>query len=152
MTLARVFAASIWHPDAIPSDEWKYRNLKRVWLPVYDLIAILAGITAAVQGSPLLNSLFTEQLVGSLGVAFAVIAGVCLAGVAFPRLWAAEIVGRVILVGFVAAYATMVLIFPATLTPNHFLVLILAFSLPLPLFHLSLLGEERKERRAGSLT
>jgi len=148
-TLARVFAASIWHPDAIPSDEWKYRNLKRVWLPVYDLIAILAGITAAVQGSPILNRLFNEQLVGSLGVALAVVATVCLAGVAFPRLWAGEIIGKTLLVGLVAAYATTILVFPATLTPNHLVVLMLAVSLPLPLFRLGLLGEEHKERRAA---
>lgn len=25
--LARVFAASIWAPGAIPADEWKFRNL-----------------------------------------------------------------------------------------------------------------------------
>lgn len=142
-------AASIWHPDAINPDEWKYRNLKRVWLPTYDLLAVLAGIVAALQGSPLLNRLFSAALVDTFGVALAVVAAVCLAGVAFPRLWVVEIVGKVILVGLVAAYAATILIFPTSPTPNHFVVLILAFSLPLPLFRLNLLGEEHKERRAA---
>lgn len=145
----RIAAASIWHPDAINPDEWKYRNLKRVWLPTYDVIAVLAGIVAALQGSPLLNRLFPAVLVDTFGVALAVVATVCLAGVAFPRLWAVEIVGKVVLVGLVAAYAATILIFPTSPTPNHFVVLILAFSLPLPLFRLNLLGEEHKERRAA---
>lgn len=147
--LARIGAASIWHPDSINPEEWKYRNLKRVWLPTYDLIAVLAGIVAAAQGSPLLNRLFSATLVDTFGVTLTVVAGVCLAGVAFPRLWAVEIVGKIILVGLVAAYATTILIFPITPQPNHFVVLMLAFSLPLPLFRLNLLGEEHKERRAA---
>lgn len=146
-----LFRASIWHPEAIPPGEWKYRNLKRVWLPIYDAIAVVAGIVAALQGSPLLNRLFPDVLVDGLGYGLAVIAFVCLVGVAFPRLWAVEIIGKIILVSLVAAYATMILIFPATPTPNHFVVLMLAFSLPLPLFRLNLLGEEVKERRAGGL-
>lgn len=146
--LSRIAAASIWHPDAIAPDEWKYRNLKRVWLPAYDVIAILAGIIAILQGSPLLNRLFTPLLVDAFGGCLAVVAAVCLAGVAFPRLWVVELVGKIILVALVAAYAATILIFPSTPLPNHFVVLMLAFSVPLPLFRLNLLGEEHKERRA----
>lgn len=29
--LRRLWRASIWAPDAIPADEWKYRNLKRAF-------------------------------------------------------------------------------------------------------------------------
>lgn len=143
-----LYRASIWSPDAIPPGEWKYRNLKRIWLPTYDVIAVIAGVVAALQGSPLLNRLFPDILVDGLGYGLAIIATVCLAGVAFPRLWAVEIVGKIILVALVAAYATMILLFPSTPQPNHFVVLMLAFSLPLPLFRLNLLGEEVKERRA----
>lgn len=44
--LCRLWRASIWAPGAIPPEEWKYRNLKRVALPVYDAIAVLAGVHA----------------------------------------------------------------------------------------------------------
>ena len=100
---------TIWSPGAIPTDEWKYRNLKRVWLPAYDVVAILAGVVATVQGSPLLNRLFSELLVNMFGTGMAVIAMICLLGVIFPALWAVELVGKAILVGIVSAYATTIL-------------------------------------------
>ena len=141
---------TIWSPGAIPTDEWKYRNLKRVWLPTYDVVAILAGVVATVQGSPLLNRLFSELLVNMFGTGMAVIAMVCLLGVIFPALWAVELVGKAVLVGMVSAYAATILLFASNPQPNDFIVLMLAFSLPLPLFRISLLGEEIKERRAKS--
>lgn len=69
-----LWRASIWHPDAIPPDEWKWRSLKRVWLPVYDLIAICAGIWAALYGSPVLHALFHKPVIDALGVMLAVVA------------------------------------------------------------------------------
>ena len=84
------------------------------------------------------------------GTGMAVIAMICLLGVIFPALWAVELVGKAILVGIVSAYATTILLFASNPQPNDFIVLMLAFSLPLPLFRISLLGEEIKERRAKS--
>ena len=145
--MVRLFAASIWAPGAIPADEHKYRNLKRAWLPAYDLLAVVAGIVAVGQGSTFLNRLFTGVGVDVFGVALAVLAAGCLVGVAFPRLWRVEIVATVLLVGMITAYATAIAIYPNSPQPNTFSVLALAFSLPLPLFRLHLLGEEIKERR-----
>lgn len=141
---------TIWHPRAIPPEEWKFRNLKRVWLPIYDLIAIWAGVQAVAYGSSILNRLFPPSLVDVLGVALAVAATVCLAGVIFPHLWKVEIVGKVLLVGLIAGYITMILLFGENPGPNLFVVGMLTFGLPLAFFRLSLLGEEWKERKAGN--
>jgi hypothetical protein len=143
-----LWRASIWHPDAIPPDEWKFRNLKRVWLPLYDAIAIFAGVQAVLFGSTILNRLFPPSLVDLLGVVLTVVATVCLAGVAFPRLWVVEIIGKVLLVGLVAGYVTTILMFSENPGPNLFVVGMLTFGLPLAFFRLNLLGEEFKERRA----
>ena len=143
----RLLAASIWAHDAIPPYEHKYRNLKRVWLPAYDVVAILAGVVATVQGSPLLNRLFTEPVVNCLGAGMSLVAVVCLIGVAFPKLWLVEFVGKILLVGIIAAYAATIFLFASNPNPNDFIVLMLAFSLPFPLSRLNLLGEEIKERR-----
>lgn len=75
------------------------------------------------------------------------VALVCLIGVAFPRLWVVEFVGKVLLVGIIAAYAATIFLFASNPNPNDFIVLMLAFSLPFPLSRLNLLGEEIKERR-----
>ncbi|GAA4774731.1 hypothetical protein [Microbacterium gilvum] len=149
--LRRLWRASIWHPEAIPADEWKFRNLKRVWLPLYDCIAIYAGIQAMLYGSTLLNRLFPPEWVDSLGLLFTFVATVALLGVAFPRLYAVEIAGKVVLVGLVAGYVAAIIFFSRSPEPNTFVVGMLAFGLPLAMFRLNLLGEEMKERRQAQL-
>jgi hypothetical protein len=149
----RLWRASIWHPDAIPPDEWKYRSLKRFWLPAYDLLAIWAGIDAVLFGSRLLSRLLGGSgLIGLVGITFSIVAFACLLGVAFPRLWPVEMVGKVILVGMITAYAVAIVVYPApappTEPPNFFIMRMLSLTLPLALFRLTLLGEEWKERRA----
>lgn len=146
--MRRLWRASIWHPDAVPPDEWKFRSLKRVWLPVYDLLAIGAGVWAALFGSPVLHSLFNKPMIDALGVLLAVVATVCLLGVAFPALWRWEIVGKTILVGLLGAYAASVVLFRTNPDPSSgFVAFVIVLALPLPIFRLTLLGEEIKERR-----
>lgn len=147
--MRRLFAASIWAPGAIPVDEWKYRNLKRFWLPLYDLLAMWAGVNAVIFGSRLLNRLLHDGLLDLVGIAFTLVAAVCLLGVAFPRLWAIEMVGKALLVGMVFAYMAAVILYPTPSpdeTPNWFIVAMLGFGLPLALFRITMLGEEWKER------
>jgi hypothetical protein len=144
----RLFAASIWARGSIPPDEWKYRNLKRVWLPLYDIIAIWAGLQAMLYGSTILNRLFRPDVVDAFGIVMVLVATVCLAGVAFPRLWPVEMVGKSLLVALVAGYVTTILLFSESATPNLFVIGMLTWGLPLSFFRLNLLGEELKERRA----
>ena len=149
----RLWAASIWHPSAIGPLEQKYRSLKRVWLSAYDLVALLAGITAALYGSRLLDRLYGDAT-DVIGGFFSFIALVCLAGVSFPRLWAVEIIGKSILVGMVVAYAFAIVLSPspeqlaAREAPSWFVTVILLLPLPLPLFRLELLATEWADRRA----
>ena len=145
----RLWRASVWHPDAVPTEEWKYRNLKRVWLPIYDLVAIFAGIQAIIYGSSMLNRMFHPDLVDMLGAALTIAALISLLGVSFPRLWVIEIVGKITLVGLIAGYITTIIIFANPPGPSLFVVAMLAFGLPLALFGLTLLGEDIKERRAA---
>lgn len=148
--LKRVWEASIWHPQSIPPSEFKYRNLKRVWLPLYDLVAVWAGINAIMFGSQLLDRLFTPAWVDMLGALFTTIAIICLVSVSFPCLWGLEIVGKVLLVGMIAGYITTIVFFSEAPQPQLFVVGMLAFGLPLALFRLNLLGEEVKQRRVGA--
>lgn len=144
----RIARASIWHPYAIPPEEWKFRSLKRVWLPLYDAVAFGAGLWAALFGSPILHRLFEEPVVDLMGSLLAVTAIICFLGVAFPRLWRWEIGGKVILVALLGAYASAVLLFRTSPDPGAaFVSFVILLSLPLPVFRLHLLGEEIKERR-----
>lgn len=147
--LRRLYAESIWHPDAIPSEDWKYRNLKRIWMPFYFVIAIYSGAAAIASGSRLLFRLFGQDLTDWLGAAYFLVAFVALVSVAFPRLWAPSIVATSLLAGMVAGYISMILVAPsAPGDPNWFIVGMLGWGLPLSAFYVNLLGEEIKERRA----
>ncbi|MDJ1113247.1 hypothetical protein [Microbacterium dauci] len=149
--MKRLWRASIWHPDAIPPDEFKYRSLKRVWLPIYDGIAVGAGLWAAAFGSPLLHSLLEEQVIDVMGILLAAVATVCFLGVAFPGLWKVEIGGKVTLMALLGAYAFAVAVFRTNPDPAAgFVAFVIALGIPLPLFRLTLLGEEIKERRGES--
>lgn len=147
--ISRLWRRSIWHPDSISPEEWKYRWLKRVWLPVYDLFAIGAGIWAAIFGSSILYHLLGDTgAVDALGIAFAFVAFICLMGVIFPELYKIEIVGKIALIGMLGAYAGSIIAFNANGdSTSWFVAFIVVMTLPLPLFRLNLLGEEIKERR-----
>lgn len=149
--LRRIAAASIWWPGAIPDAEWKYRHLKRLWLPVYDLIALIAGTFAVTFGSRLLYRILDPHLVDLVGGLYAVVATACLIGVAFPRLWAVEVAGKVILVGLIVGYIAAIGLYsnvPGE-PPAWFILAMLAGLIPMPLFRLGLLGEEWVVRRIG---
>lgn len=146
----RLARATIWHPAAIPADaEWKYRWEKRLWLPLYDAVMIAAGLWAALWGSPTLHALFDETTVDVSGGLLAIAAAVCLCGVVFPRLWLAEILGKLFLVFLLATYAAAVAFFRGDPAPEGgFVVFILAGALYAPCSRLTTLAEEYKQRRA----
>ena len=147
--LRRFWRRSIWHPDSVQPEEWKYRWLLRIWLPLYDLLGIMAGVWAALFGSPVLHRLLGDSVtVDVFGTSFAVISAICMFGVIFPRLYRMEIVGKIMLVALLGGYAGAIVLFNANddIT-SWFVAFIVAMTLPLPLFRLNLLGEEIKERR-----
>lgn len=144
-----LFRASIWHPDAMPPDEWKFRSLKRTWLPLYDLIVIGAGLWATAFGSPLLHRLFAEAVIDIAGIGLAVAGMVCLVGVIFPAFLHVEYIGKLTVLFLLAIYGGCVAFFPTRPDPQAgFVVFILALSIIPPLIRLSIIGEEFKERRA----
>ena len=57
--IRRLWAATIWAPGVVADgDSW--RNAKRIWLPLFDVIMIISGINAIVFGSRLLDRLFRD--------------------------------------------------------------------------------------------
>lgn len=145
----RLHRASIWHEDAIPTGEWKYRSLKRVFLPVLDALMIAGGVYVVVVGVPSLDHIFSHLLVDVLGGVLAGVATVCAVGAIFPRFYAVEIAGKVVLVGILGAYAAALGILALSGEKTGFTALVTAVAILLPMFRLTLLGAEIAERRAG---
>lgn len=151
--MRRLWRSSIWHPDAIPLHEKKYASLKRVWLPLYDTVAVLAGSTAIAYGSRLLDRLYGPYT-DAIGAFFILVALVCFAGVAFPRLWVVELAGKFVLVGMIIAYIAAIIVSPspeqllAREAPSWFIVAMLALNLWLPFWRIENLTTEWADRRA----
>lgn len=143
-----LYRNSIWHPDAIPAEEFKYRNLKRLWLPLFDLLSVLVGALGVAYGSRILNELYPESLVDGLSATFIVAAVVALLGVSFPKLWVPEVAGKLVLLGLLGGYSTAIWVsFFQGNVESGFVAAVLVYPVLFPLFRLDILGEEVKQRR-----
>ena len=138
--LQRVYRQTIWHPDAVPDAEFKYRNLRRIWLPLFDALSIWIGFLAVQYGSTLLNKMFPVVVIDIAGSIFTLAATLALVGVVFPRLFLAEIVGKVVMVSLLGTYSVVIWI-------SFFVAGMLMLPLILPFAVLQIRGEEIKQRK-----
>lgn len=148
----RLGRATVWARGALDHEPRKYRPLKRFWLPLYDLIALMNGLLAVTFGSRLLDRIFGDAT-DLVGWVFSGVAVLCLVGVSFPRLWRVEFAGKVLLIGMVVGYIYCILAFPSPEqlelreAPSFFVAGMLMFGLPLACFGLDLLTREEFDRR-----
>lgn len=115
---------TVWHPintDPDDDDKWTVR----VWLPAYDLLAVLAGIAAYTVGSLLLIRLFPPLVIDAAAVTFGLLGLVTLVGVTIPNLFKLEIVGKIGMSFMLTTYAFLVLAFPSQDQNNAFVTIIL---------------------------
>lgn len=149
--MGKLFQASIWAPGAIPAEEWKYRNLKRIMFPSIDLFFILAGLSAAIHGVPEISEFFPEPVVDIFSYLLSLVALVCFVGVSFPSQWRLEILGKTILFGLMVAYAIALLILLVDGGASRGFVLFVSIVTLHPIvWRLSLLGSEWQLRRLES--
>ncbi|MEV8134286.1 hypothetical protein [Microbacterium aurantiacum] len=148
MIWRRLWAASIWHPDAIPAIEGQSsRELKRYVLPTFDFIIVLMGIAGVVLGMPSFDIVYdadTAHLSGWLLLAGGVLA---LVGVSFPRLRALEGAGKILMLYVIGGYAAALWVLTFLGEGQRWIVaLALTALLVLPMWNLARLGRERRNR------
>lgn len=150
--IRRLWAASVWAPGVVPEDD-PWRTAKRVWLPLFDVLMMWAGINAVVYGSLLLDRLYGDatDLIGSV---FTLVAFACLTGVVWPRMWPVEMIGKIMLVSMIVGYVFGIILSPspeqiaAKEAPNWFIVSMILGLTVLPITRLDSLIDEWVERRA----
>ena len=146
--LQRVYRQTIWHPDAVEDDSFKYRNLRRVWLPLFDVLSIWIGFLSVQYGSNLLNRMFPAVVIDMVGSIFTLAATLAFVGVVFPRLFLAEIVGKVVMVSLLGTYSVLIWAsFLAGEVQSGFVAGMLMLPLILPFAVLQIRGEEIKQRK-----
>lgn len=150
--LRRLWRASIWHPDAIPPEEGQAsRELKRFVLPIFDVLVIVMGFNAVRYGMPSFDLIYSEA-VATVAAWVLLAAGVCaLVGIAFPRLWVAETIGKIAMVAVLGGYAgALWALLMAGEWGRAFVAAGLTAIIVLPMWNLARLGRERQRRRATS--
>lgn len=114
----------VWHPintDPADDDRWTVR----VWLPLYDILAICAGYVAYRVGSPLLTRLFPADVVDTVAVIFLIAGAITLVGVVIPRFWRVEIAGKIAMSFLMMTYAMLIPSFPSNDGQNNSFVTII---------------------------
>lgn len=150
--IRRLWAASVWAPGVVPEDD-PWRTAKRVWLPLFDVLMMWAGINAVVYGSLLLDRLYGDAT-DLIGTVFTLVAFACLTGVVWPRMWPVEIIGKILLVSMIVGYVFGIILSPspeqiaAKEAPNWFIVSMILGLTMLPIARLDSLIDEWVERRA----
>ena len=106
--LERIFRASVWSSDGVRPEDRRFRGIFRYVLPLTDVLFCYFGLVGFVNG---LRSV--QETIGGLqswwSLGIAVSALMALVGVAFPRLWALEVAGKIPLIVLVSLYAWVLL-------------------------------------------
>lgn len=144
-----LWRASIWHPGALPATEGAAsRELKRFVLPVFDVLVIVMGANAVQFGMPSFNLVYSPT-VAVLAAWVLLCAGIfALVGISFPRLWVAEALGKLAMVGVFGGYAGALWVLLAQgQWARAFVAAGLTAIIVLPMWNLARLGRERRGRQ-----
>lgn len=106
--MRRIFEASVWAPNGVRAEDWRFRNIFRVVLPLSDVLFFYFGYIGWRNG---LTSVATSagdewQTIWSAGIAIAAV--IAFVGVAFPRLWLLELMGKIPLISFITVYIVVI--------------------------------------------
>jgi len=138
---------TVWAPDAIPPEEWRYRSLKRFWYPLVDVVFLFAGVSAIYYGVPAINMYFPDSHVDIFGWGLVVNSLICLIGVSFYRLWWVEVLGKSSLVGQMVTYISACFFLTASGDQARgFVISIAALATAPLLMRLSVVAHEWQER------
>lgn len=142
----RVIARTVWAPEAIPPEEWDYRNVPRVWLPLYDLTIMLAGLVGAINTMPALDLIFDPWIVDIMAGFLVLTALLCLIGVVF-RMLRVEAYAKVALVGLIGSYSIALLTLAAGDSLGRVFIGVLSIALLfLPFSRLQVLGAKLRRK------
>lgn len=148
--LGALWRASIWHPDAIPVYEGQAAlELKRYVLPAFDAILVVMGIMAVAMGMPSFDILYNDLL--STVAAWTLLVSAITAGVglAFPRLWKLEAIGKIAMTAVIAGYSTALWVLVVRGEDGRgFVACATTALLLLPIWNLRRIGRERQARMA----
>jgi hypothetical protein len=103
----RLVAASIWASGNIRPEDWRFRGIFRVVLPVGNLIFLYFGVVGFARGVGSVTDVTNTTYAAFWSGAIALTSLACLVGVAFPKLGKLELGAKLVLIGLVASYVAV---------------------------------------------
>lgn len=140
---------TIWHPDAIPESEGKAsRELKRVVLPLFDIVITGMGVAGMTLGMPAFREVWAWAPSHFAGFVLLLGGIFAFTGIAIPHLWIFEAIGKLLMILVIGCYAAALWVLTFQQVGERWVVAF-AFTalLALPLWTLGRLGRERRRRR-----
>lgn len=121
--------------------------MKRIVLPIFDALVVLMGFNAICNGMPSFNIVYDPAITAIASWTLFASGFVAFAGLAFPRLWFLEAVGKLAMVFVLGGYAGAVWVaYVQGDSGRGFVAAGLTGLLALPLWNLARLGRERTAR------
>lgn len=145
-TWAGFIARTVWAREAIPPEEWDYRNVPRVWLPLFDLTIVVAGLVGAFTTMPSLDKIFAPWVVDIMAGFLVLTALTCFIGVVL-RMIRLEAYAKIVLVGLIGSYSIALLTLAAGDSPDRGFIAVLSIALLfLPFGRLQVLGSKMRRK------
>lgn len=123
--------------------------MKRVWLPLFDLLSILVGSLGVAYGSRVLNELYDPWFIDGASITFIIAAIVALIGVSFPRMRIIEGAAKLAMLGLLGGYSAAVWgSFFEGNVESGFVAAMLIYPVLWPFMSLQLIGEGLKKKNS----
>lgn len=110
--MRNLFRKTIWYPGNLPHLSWVERKLLQIVYPILDLLMVAVGMFGWVFIVPALSEVWHNDTVDVLCILFAVVAILCLVGLAFPCLRPLELYAKdvlfLMLIGFIATLGAII--------------------------------------------
>ena len=120
-TLKRIGGASIWARASVSARDERVSGLLRWGFPFLDVSLVVFGTGGLLYGIPALRDAFSPSYAQSWSGGLAVVAFVCLIGVAFPqRMLRVEMYAKALLVMMLAVYGGALIFAGVLVEPNDF--------------------------------
>lgn len=108
--LSRLVASTVWAPNGVTREAWRFRGIYRFVLPASNVLFFYFGAVGAVRGVGSVQDAAgdTWQTWWSAGIAVSAV--FAFIGISFPRLWPVEAIAKTVLIGHVSVYIALFLL------------------------------------------
>lgn len=105
----RLAQATVWAPNGIRREDWRFRGIFRFVLPFTDIFFLWFGVVGVINGVASVQDVTSASWQTGWSAGIALFSLLAFLGVSFPKLWWLELSGKAFLIGLVTGYIALFL-------------------------------------------